>query len=446
MRSPTHTHPRWLLACALLATAGACTLGDAALSVTVQVAPAATTTRCVKVVAVPAGAPEAATDPIPRPADKDALAVAVYQGQLPESLSVVARGYDGPDCTRLNEESVPNAVRFVRGQVTAVTLRLEGSACVRPGADAGTLCLSGVCRTDQACADAGTEFDCLNGTDDDGDGKVDCRDPDCFQLACASANQCVTSPTCQADGGCGGPLLACDAPPTFCAVAVGTCSPSNGTCTYPGDTTRSCDDTNACTSPDTCRADGGCGGTPVTCGPPPGVCFGPSTGCDPDAGCLYPVKADAGCSDGDACTFADRCAPDGGCAGTPYSCSDTECTTGSACTGDGGCTSAPRTGQLCTGGVCTDAGSCLTFPYTPSNFDPVVVAAAGIGGPVTLNCNAWFNSTDGGRSWCSGQPFPVMSAVTQSGGPDAVVLAMSGLTVSSGGSLALVGSRPVILA
>jgi hypothetical protein len=97
--------------------------------------------------------------------------------------------------------------------------------------------------------------------------------------------------------------------------------------------------------------------------------------------------------------------------------------------------------------VCTAGGSCSLFPYVPSNFDPVVIAANGIGGNATINCNdAWFNSTDGGAHWCGGQAVPVVTAITQDAGVGAVVLAWSGLTVNNGRGLTLVGSRPVIIA
>lgn len=210
---------------------------------TVQIAPRAVTTRCVTVAAQSAGAPDVVTAPIRRDAGQDSVAVAIFQGQLPESISVLARGYDDPACTRLNEESAPEPAGFVRGQVLGVTLHLDGSSCV--SADAGTACPSGICRADQACEDGGTA---LSG-----------------------------------------------------------------------------------------------------------------------------------------------------------------------------------------------------FPYIPSNFDPIAVATGGTGSNISLSCNnAWFNSTDGGMNWCSGQPLPVVSVIGQAGGPDAVVLAMTDLTLS--GTLTLVGSRPVILA
>jgi len=197
----------------VLAGASACTCGEGVLSVTVEIAPLAGATRCVTVAAQQGdGGQEVSSGPIPRPPEQDALAVAVYQGELPDQISLVARGYGDPSCLLQNEESAPGAASFAPGQPDQVTLRL----------------------------------------------------------------------------------------------------------------------------------------------------------------------------------------------------------------GSG-------------------------FPYVPSNFDPGEVAGdGGVAGRVSLSCAAWFDSTDGGLSWCSGQPLPTVRVVNQAGGPDAVVLAMRRLDVS--GSLALVGSRPVILA
>jgi hypothetical protein len=435
--------------------------------VDLEVAPRAVTTQCVKVVARTSGMPDEPSAPLSRAGGKSSFTVAVYQGDLPDNVSVLAQGFEDPNCTQLNEEGIPNAVRFVPGQVTHVSLRLEGSPCI--GADAGTPCLSGVCRSDGACVsrdagtdagtdggtDGGTELDCANGLDDDLDGKPDCRDPDCFSRACAPADKCVVGATCLADGGCGGGgPNPCDMPPGFCYGQPGTCSPANGVCSYVPDAGIGCDDSDLCTTSDHCQPDAGCSGTAVACNTPPaGTCFDPSGTCYRDAGCTYSVRVDAGCNDGDLCTFSDRCDVAGGCAGTSYSCPDTECGT-RGCLGDGGCSQVSKTAQACDGGagICNAAATCLRFPYVPANFNPSAIAPTlalsdgGVLGPITLNCNAWFNSTDGGFGWCSGQPLPSVTPITQNGGGTlAVVLGMTGLTMNTG-TLSLYGNRPVILA
>jgi len=236
------------------------------------------------------------------------------------------------------------------------------------------------------------ETDCADGLDGDGDHLIDCADPDCQGLPCAPADRCTTAPVCLADGRCAGAPVVCDAPPAFCLLPVGACSPTTGACSYAADTTATCDDSNPC-------------------------------------------------------TMNDRCGGDAGCSGTPYSCPNTECAA-SACLGDGGC-SAPvlRVGQPCDAGLCLETGACATFSYRPSNFDPAAVAARGIAPALAIACpDAWFNSTDGGGFWCAGQTAPTQTVVSQTGGPDAVVLAVSQLSIAAGGALTLVGARPVIFA
>jgi len=239
--------------------------------VTVKIDSRAATTRCVKVVALAGDGPGASTDPIPRSPDQGELTVGVYRRDLPDQVSVLARGFGDPACTLLNEETEPTPARFERFErilgFPQVTVRLEGSPCARGGG------------------------------------------PSCPGAECSFS-------TCLVDGGCSEPEI--------------------------------------------------------------------------------------------------------------------------------------LAGQPCDGGVCLASGVCSVpgadggFPYVPSNFDPVAIAGAGLPGPINLSCDAWFDSTDGGRGWCSGQPFPSVTVLAQDGGPDAVVLAMGGLDLS--GSLTLLGTSPVILA
>lgn len=348
----------------------------------------------------------------------------------------------------------------------------------------------GVCRADAGCTyaprDAGT--------------------------ACNDNDPCTTADRCAADGTCAGTAVSCASPPGQCFGAMGTCNPADGGCVYLANTGASCDDSNTCTAGDSCAMDGTCAGTPFSCASPPGQCFSASgacladggcsyaprdagapcddgnlctTGdscsvtqscdavavscttppsacfaagaCDQDAGCLYSVSPGAACSDGDNCTLGDACLADGGCgAGTAFTCTTppSECFGASgACQADGGCTyPLGALYQGCDGGACRADGGCAapTFPYVPSNFNPAVVAAAGLVGSVTLNCAAVFDSSPDASTpfvnWC-GQPQPSVVTVTQAdGGLPAVVLGMYGLNVTSAGSLRVQGSRPVIFA
>ncbi|MDD9946856.1 MAG: hypothetical protein OXU20_37765, partial [Myxococcales bacterium] len=88
------------------------------------------------------------------------------------------------------------------------------------------------------------------------------------------------------------------------------------------------------------------------------------------------------------------------------------------------------------------------FGYTPSNFDPLDAAIDWSAAPdLTLNCGtSTFNSTSGTFSnWC-GNANPQVLVRSQSSGPDVSILVIDSLTVTSGNTLRLTGSRPVILA
>ncbi len=105
-----------------------------------------------------------------------------------------------------------------------------------------------------------------------------------------------------------------------CHVA-GVCDPFTGTCSNPAkpDGT-TCNDGNACTLTDTCRAGACTGSSPVTCYALD-QCHDAGT-CDPASGsCSNPAKPDGfACDDGDACTRTDTCQA-GACAGTnPVAC------------------------------------------------------------------------------------------------------------------------------
>ncbi|MBX5482434.1 MAG: putative metal-binding motif-containing protein, partial [Myxococcaceae bacterium] len=55
--------------------------------------------------------------------------------------------------------------------------------CVYP-VRVGEPCAGGTCRQDGACVDQTIEAECNDGVDNDGNGKIDCADPDCDQRPC----------------------------------------------------------------------------------------------------------------------------------------------------------------------------------------------------------------------------------------------------------------------
>lgn len=90
-------------------------------------------------------------------------------------------------------------------------------------------------------------------------------------------------------------------------------------------------------------------------------------------------------------------------------------------------------------------GPCGTCFGDAFNFMPDDVALA-FDQNVVINCNATFDSTAlDFTTWCGGtKPVPVVQV--QSGGPDLVIVPMTGLTVNAGNTLKVIGNRPVVLA
>jgi hypothetical protein len=91
----------------------------------------------------------------------------------------------------------------------------------------------------------------------------------------------------------------------------------------------------------------------------------------------------------------------------------------------------------------TMVGTCA-YAYTPSNFMAGQVSFSGAL-DVNVNCDVTLDSTGTAQvSVCGANITPVI--VPQTGGPDLWILRMASLTVTSGFTLRIVGSRPAVLA
>ncbi|MBI5607772.1 MAG: hypothetical protein HY902_02715, partial [Deltaproteobacteria bacterium] len=111
-----------------------------------------------------------------------------------------------------------------------------------------------------------------------------------------------------------------------------------------------CDDGDACTTGETCKA-GACQGgkaTPCDDGSP---CTADS--CDKSSGCKHEPAAGT-CSDGSECTVGDSCAGGVCVAGAAPSCDDKNVCTTDTCDPSAGCAHAPASG------VCSDDNPCTT--------------------------------------------------------------------------------------
>src|SRR5262249_36059332 len=118
-------------------------------------------------------------------------------------------------------------------------------------------------------------------------------------------------------GLCGSRTVFC--PPADLCHDIGTCDPGSGQCVNPALADGSpCDDANACTLSDTCRA-GMCVGAMVVC-EPLDQCHR-ARACDPATGiCSKPFQSNGTtCNGRNPCTQNGQCAA-GACGGTAITC------------------------------------------------------------------------------------------------------------------------------
>jgi hypothetical protein len=171
------------------------------------------------------------------------------------------------------------------------------------GCTTGDTCHAGLC-TGNAIVCAPTDGCHVAGTCDPATGTCSTpAKPD--GTPCDDANACTHGDTCQAG--------VCTGTPTVCGVQdqcndASTCDPKTGICTpHPKANGTPCDDGNACTRSDSCHGGVCVGGNPVVCGAPD-QCHMAGT-CDPTTGaCTNAEKPDGTpCNDGNACTRPDVC-------------------------------------------------------------------------------------------------------------------------------------------
>jgi hypothetical protein len=212
--------------------------------------------------------------------------------------------------------------------------------------------------------------------------------------ACDDHNACTRTDTCQA-GACVG------ANPVTCTAqdqchAAGVCDPASGVCSNPSKADgTTCNDGNACTRTDTCRAGACIGANPVTC-TAQDQCHTAGV-CNPASGvCSNPNKADGTtCNDGSACTRTDTCQA-GSCVGAnPVTCTaQDQCHEVGACDPASGVCSNPSKadGSACTdGNACTQTDTCQAGACTGAN--PVTCTAqdqchtAGVCNPASGVCS-----------------------------------------------------------
>lgn len=183
-----------------------------------------------------------------------------------------------------------------------------------PGGGCSYTNVAGSCDDGNVCT---TVDSCMNG-ECKGTSPLDCNDGDvCTDDACDSVtgcyttfntapcedgNGCTTQDTCQSGTCTGGPPLVCE--PLNECQEKGVCDVATGTCAYiPKADGTVCDDGNACTTNDTCKAGACAESTPAPCPAPPDKCHGVGMCVSATGECEYPlIGADLdGDGDGDDC-------------------------------------------------------------------------------------------------------------------------------------------------
>lgn len=204
--------------------------------------------------------------------------------------------------------------------------------------------------------------DCGNGVLNDGEQCDDANgvNGDCCSSACRyetagttceDSNACTTGDSCSSNGLCIGQLLDCSALADDCNLGI--CQ--GGNCeAVPFNDGVSCNDNDGCTLGDICNG-GTCTGSAVDCSADDGPCTVGT--CLPDGGCVAEAIGEGvPCNDGDSCTDGDVCTF-GICHGAPVDCSefDDACTVGT-CDQTLGCVAQTLPDDT----ACSDANNCTT--------------------------------------------------------------------------------------
>ena len=348
---------------------------------------------------------------------------------------VLANDPNTGDLVELNVTGLPQGATMSPALPTTGTTSVTSTVSWTPAlADLGqhvlTFTATDQCGSQVLCSvtiDVSQE-NCFNGVDDDGDGLIDCADPDCNGTCidgnectadscdtnhnppqcvhtpltgtqCNDNNACTLNDTCQSGMCTPSSSVTCPLPDQ--CHTVGVCDPGTGVCSNPAKPDGSpcddgnpntqndqctggvcagvvsCDDGNLCNGTETPDGHGGClQGTPLACDDG-NACNGTET-CNPQTGCVAgtpPV-----CDDGNVCNGTETCNPQTGCvAGTPLLCDD-----GNVCNGIETCN--PQTG--CVAGTalhCDDGNACTT-----DSCDPVL----GCQNPPLPNCEPCSTNAD----------------------------------------------------
>ncbi|NPD29526.1 putative metal-binding motif-containing protein, partial [Corallococcus exiguus] len=427
---------------------------------------------CVRVEAKDAKGNQEATDILSsqfKNTEKNEVLVAVRRkADWDATLGLTVSSYAETDGNRCAGEVVE---RFTNAALTIVPkeyTRFDVTLIAKDGDGDGSptgIEWAGISDCDDKRGDVrpGAVEQCDTAVDYDCDGKFACADSDCSEKTCTDGDLCNTGKRCVGVGPaaqCGGGTPKCAQPAGQCQAKV-TCESSTGKCIEETlQVGAACNPGNLCVTNGRCTADKQCVGDVKTCTTPDNTDCQESTGtCNPTNGfCTYtPKPVSTSCVDGDVCHDPGFCDGNGTCIGKDTPCPPTECKTAVGCTANNSCVYVgdPTQANLpCsddnsgTPRVCSATGQCVAFPYTPSNFNPNTIPGDDIGYLTTTGAVVFDTET---RTWtpqANGGPdttaFKVLTQPQTGGSPDILLIPLR--TLSLGGELRIVGTRPVILA
>lgn len=248
----------------------------------------------------------------------------------------------------------------------------------------------------------GTPTNCSNLDDACNTGTCDTQTGACKATprmdgtACDDSNACTRTDACKAGKCQGSGLVTCTVSDQ--CHSLGVCDTKTGVCSDPPKVDGTgCNDNDACTQTDTCQAGACKGSNPIGC-TASDQCHTAGV-CDPAKGtCSNPVKPDgSGCNDGNACTQTDTCQLGACKGGNPVVCTADQCHDVGTCNVKTGACSTPNKpdGTLCDdANKCTRSDSCVAGTCTGSK--PVQCPAldqcyqAGTCDPMTGGCSTPF--------------------------------------------------------
>jgi hypothetical protein len=280
---------------------------------------------------------------------------------------------DNPKSSAFGNDNTVNALLIVPngtlqfGQRAAI-LGAVAARDVYIDIDSRTTYQSGFGPTPCVPADCNDQNPCTTDTCNDGTCS---HAPLTAGTGCSDGNACNGAETCDGNGACmAGAAVVCQA--SDACHDIGACAPGTGICSNPAKPDGSvCDDGNACTNTDQCKAGVCSGSSPVQC-KPLDQCHTAGQ-CDSKTGqCSNPTLPDgSACNDANSCTLLDACVT-GACVGaSPVTCDPPDqCHEVGVCNSNTGiCAYADKpVGTPCNDGdLCTNTDSCLVGICVGSN-------------------------------------------------------------------------------